>query len=148
MLGEWNFSKRAAVGGDWTFLLKMGRKPGIWGGNQELEGWFYNGGDGKFLKSLYIVGRGVCWPPIFWRPPSPLPPYIPNLSPFFKFSPTPFFKFSPTPPHPPHPCHHQPKSPLFFLLPCFFGWMDGHSTFDVIFNLMIIRIYTCPALLP
>ena len=82
MLGEWNFSKRAAVGGDWTFLLKMGRKPGIWGGNQELEGWFYNGGDGKFLKSLYIVGRGVCWPPIFWRPPSPLPPYIPNLSPF------------------------------------------------------------------
>ena len=31
--------------------------------------WFYNGGNGKFLKSLYIVGREVLTP-LFYDPPS------------------------------------------------------------------------------
>ena len=29
-------------------------------------GWFYNGEDGKFLKSLYIVGRRVVTP-LFYK---------------------------------------------------------------------------------
>ena len=33
--------------------------------------------------------------------------------------------------------------PLFFLLPSFSGWMGDHVTFDVLFYLMIIWIYTC-----
>ena len=39
----------------------MGGGPGMWC-------WFYNGGDGKFLKSLYIVGTGGANSLILWRP--------------------------------------------------------------------------------
>ena len=46
---------------------------------------FYNGGDGKFLKSPYIVGREVLPPPPY---PFPLfyedPTYIAYLHHFFK----------------------------------------------------------------
>ena len=41
-------------------LPEMGRKPG-------MGGWFYNG-DGKFLKSLYIIARGVLTP-LFYEEP-------------------------------------------------------------------------------
>ena len=37
---------------------------------------------------------------------------------------------------PPLPCHLQPLPPLFFLLPCFFGRVGDHATFDVLFYLM------------
>ena len=53
-------------------------------------GWFYNGRDGKFLKSLQIVGRGVLIP-LFYEDPLH---YLPS---FFKFCRTP----SPTSPSPP-----------------------------------------------
>ena len=52
----------------------------------------------------------------------------------------------------PTPCflkfvqHPQPPSSLVFLLPCFFGWMGDHVIFDVLFYLMILRIYPCQAL--
>ena len=57
------------MGRDGKFLLEMERKPGM-------------GADGKFLKSLYIVARGVltplyiAYPPfsIFVHPPPPLEP--------------------------------------------------------------------------
>ena len=49
---------------------------------------------------------------------------------------------------PPLPCHLQPPPPLLLLLLCFFGWMGDHATFDVLFYLMIIWIYTCQALVP
>ena len=45
-------------------------------------GWFYNGRDGKFLKSLQIVGRGVLIP-LFYEDP------LHSLPSFFKFCPTP-----------------------------------------------------------
>ena len=45
-------------------------------------GWFYNGRDGKFLKSLQIVGRGVLIP-LFYEDP------LYSLPSFFKFCPTP-----------------------------------------------------------
>ena len=45
------------VGGlGWEFLLEMGRKPGM----GERGGYIM--GHGKFLNSLYIVGRGVVTP--------------------------------------------------------------------------------------
>ena len=44
-------------------------------------GWFYNGRDGKFLKSLQIVGRGVLIP-LFYEDP------LYSLPSFFKFCPT------------------------------------------------------------
>ena len=48
-----------------------------------MEGsWFYNGRDGKFLKSLQIVGRGVLIP-LFYEDP------LYSLPSFFKFCPTP-----------------------------------------------------------
>ena len=51
--------------------------------------------------------------------------------------PTPsFFKFCPIP-SPQLTCHLQPPPQLFFLLSCFFGWMGDHTTFDVLFYLMI-----------
>ena len=49
--------------------------------------------DGKFLKSLDIVDRGVLTP-LFYEDP----PYPPQLS-----------------------CHLQPPPPLFFVLSCFFS---------------------------
>ena len=59
----------------------------------------------------------------------------------------PFFKFCPTSP-PRLPCHLQPSPPLFFLFSFFFGWIGDHATFDVLFCVMIIWIYTCRALVP
>ena len=57
-----------------NFYLKWG-KPGmvcVWG----TGGWFYNGGNGKFLKSLYIVGRGVLTPSFYEDLPIlPIPPF-------------------------------------------------------------------------
>ena len=54
-----------AVMGDGKFLLDIrGGEPGMGVGR-----WFYNGGDGKFVKSLYIVGRGLLTPPIYGDPP-------------------------------------------------------------------------------
>ena len=77
-----------------------------------MGGWFYNRRDGKFLKSLYIVGRGV-------------------LAPLFYEDPLHFF---------------VPPSLLFFLLSSFFGWMGDRATFDMLFYLAIIWIYTCQTL--
>ena len=62
--------------------------------------------------------------------------------------PHPFFRFCQHTPSPPLPCHLQPPPPLFFLLSCFYGWMGYHATFDVLFYLMIIWIYTYQALVP
>ena len=80
---------------DGKFLLEMG------GGRQEWGGWFYNGGGGKFLKSLKIVDRGMLTP-LFYEDPPMYP-----ISPFSNVA------------HPPQlPCHLQPPPPLFFLLSC------------------------------
>ena len=67
-------------------------------------------------------------------------------TPFPYILPTPFFKFYRTY-IPLLPCHIQPISPLFFLLSCFFGWMGDHATFDVLFYLRIIWIWTCRGLI-
>ena len=55
-----------------------------------------------------------------------------------------------TPPSHTHPTPHLnfPVSsnclpPLFFQLSGFFGWMGDHATFDVLFYLMLMWIYTC-----
>ena len=97
--------------------------------------WFYNGGDGNFLVSLHS-----------WQRRSNLPFY--EDSPILlTHPPVSFFKCCATP-SPPHPYHLQPPSQLFFLLFCSFGWMGDHATFDVLFYLMIILIYTCQALVP
>ena len=90
-------------GGDGKFLLGMGRKPGMGGGG----GLFYNGGNGKFLKSLYTVCRGVLTP-LFYEDAPILP--TPLFSNFVQHHPL-----------PPLPCHPQPPPPMFFLLPCFFA---------------------------
>ena len=46
----------------------------------------------------------------------------------------PFFLILSTSP-PPLSCHLQQPPQMFFLLPCFFGWMGDHATFDVLFCL-------------
>ena len=61
----------AVMGGNQNFLLEMGEGSQKWGGGQ--------GGDGNFLKSLYIVGRGVLIPLFYGDSP-----YIAYLL-FFKF---------------------------------------------------------------
>ena len=105
-------------------------------GSQEWEGLKprigFIMGDMKFLKSIYIVGRG-------W-----LTPYFTKTSSLF---PPPFF-FKFFPPLLPLHCHLQPPSWLFFLLSCFFGWIVDRTTFDVPFYLMIIWIYIYWALVP
>ena len=58
------------------FLLEMGRKMG----EGEGGGEFYNGRDGKLLKSFYMVGRGVLTP--YYMKTYPL--YCLSLL-FFKF---------------------------------------------------------------
>ena len=74
--------------------------------------------EGKFLKSLYNWQRGAN--PLFYEDPLiAYPPFFLILSP------------SPSP----HSCHLQPPPQMFFLLPCFFGWMGDHATFDVLFCL-------------
>ena len=63
--GEMRFFKNGCNGGggDGKFLLEMGDKSQEWG-------------DGKFLKSLYIVGRGVLTP-LFYEDLHilPIPPF-------------------------------------------------------------------------
>ena len=93
-------------------------------------------GDGKFLKALHIVGKGVLIPLLYEDPT-----YIAYPRLFFKFCP-------PSPLPPPLPCHLQSLPLLFFLLSCFFGWMSDYATFDVLFSLIIIWMYTCWALVP
>ena len=101
-----------------------------WGGLKPRIGFIM--GDMKFLKSIYIVGRGWLTP-YFTKTSSLFPPPI-------------FFKFFP--PLLPLHCHLQPPSWLFFLLSCFFGWIVDRTTFDVPFYLMIIWIYIYWALVP
>ena len=84
----------------------------------------------KFLKSLYIVGRGVLTPLVYEDPLYCLP--------------TPFSNFAQAPPT---FWSSLAPLPLFFLLSCFFGWVGDH-TFDELSYLMMIWIYTCWALVP
>ena len=61
--------------------------------------------------------------------------------------PLPFFQVLSNPFH--LSCRFQPSTLLLFLLPCFlscFGWMGDRSTFDLLFYLMILWIYTFRAL--
>ena len=92
-----------------NFYEKLG---GEGGGESQEQGagvWFYNGGHGNFLKSLYIAGRAMLTP-YFMKTP-----FIACPSLFLKFCPNSL-------PHPlPLPCHLQPPLPLFFLLFCFIG---------------------------
>ena len=56
-----------------------------------------------------------------------------------------FFEFYPTP----LPCCFLSPPQLLFLLSCFFDQKgDRGATFDALFYLMILRIYTCPVLVP
>ena len=86
---RWEFSKMTNVR-DQKFLLEMG------GGSQE---W----GDRDFLKSLYIVGRGVLTS-LFYEDPL----YIAYPL---------CFSFFPTQPLPPLPCHLQPHPQYSFCWP-------------------------------
>ena len=74
-------------------------------------------------------------PPILWRPPPPQLLY---------YLPLPFPNFV----QPPLLWCLQFPPPLLILLSCFFGWMGDHTTFDVLFYLMISWMYTCRALGP
>ena len=123
--GGWNFSKMAIIGGGGGFT-RNGGKP--WMGGS----WFYNGRDGKFLKSLYIVGRGVLTP-LFYEDLPILP-----IAPFWNVV------------HPPPQllCHLQPPPPLFSLLSCFFSWMGDHATFDVLFNNIDLHMSSLGSLVP
>ena len=73
--GEMRFFKNGCNGGggDGKFLLEMGDKSQEWG-------------DGKFLKSLYIVGRGVLTP-LFYEDLHilPIPPFSKVVQPSPKF---------------------------------------------------------------
>ena len=112
----------------------------------EARNWrgfnFIMEGDGKFLKSLYIVDRGVQAQFIYEDPLYCIRPPL-----FFKFCPC-----TPPSPHSPHlapiPYHLQTSPLLLFILSCFFGRMGDHTTFDVLLYLMILQIYTCQALVP
>ena len=66
----------AVIEGDGELLLEMG-------GSQEWGrgGWFYNGGDGKCLKSSYIVGERML-SPLFY---ADLPISPTTTSPFSNF---------------------------------------------------------------
>ena len=69
-----DFSKMALMGG-WKIFTRNGGKP-------EKRGWFFNGGDWKFLVSLHRWQTGST--PLFYEDPPIL------LTPsFFKFCPTP-----------------------------------------------------------
>ena len=64
--GRWKFSKIPVMGG-WKFFTRTGgSQEWRWGGGG--GGWWFYNGDGKFLKSLYIVGRGVLTP-LFYEDP-------------------------------------------------------------------------------
>ena len=94
-----------AVTVDGKLLLEIG---GIqeW---SEFVLWWVNG---KFLKPLYIVGKGV------------LTPYFLKFPLYCLLLPFPYFCLPP--PLPPLPCHLQPSSPLLFLLFCLF-WVNEWS---------------------
>ena len=124
------------------FLNRLGRKWGyMWSfvtGNSKSHIYFYNINwwDPQMPKQpsreQHSWQRGPN--PLFYEKPS----YIAYPPPFF-------FIFCPPPPS--HlPCHLQPPPPLLFLLSCFFDWMSDCTTFDVLFYLMILWIYTCWAL--
>ena len=111
-----------AVMGGWKIFTRNAGKPGMEGG------WFYNREMGK---ALYIVGRGVPTLLFYEDPPTlPTPPHFSN------------FVTHPSPP--PLPCHLQPPPTLIFLLPCFFGWIGDHATFDVLFYLKYGSIHVKP----
>ena len=78
---------------------------------QNFKNGFIMAGDGKFLKSLYNWQRN----------------FMKTL-----LLPTPLFSNFVHIPSPPLSCHLQPPPQMFFLLPCFFGWMGDHATFDVL----------------
>ena len=82
-----------------------------------------------FKVSLHSSQKGANLL-ILWRPPPPILPTSPSL-----------FQILSTLPLPPLSCHLQPPSPLLFLLSCFFGWVGDHTTFKVLFYLMIKWIY-------
>ena len=63
------------------------------------------------LCTLYLAGRGVLTPYSMKKPP---------ILPIFPFQ---FFS-NPLA----FPCRLQPLTQMFFLFPCFFGWMDDHTT--------------------
>ena len=106
---SWDFSKVAAKGG-WKIFTR----------NREVVVLC---GDGKFLRSLYIVGRGVLTP-LFYEDP----PYIANPPPFSNFV--------------------QPPPPMFFLFSCLFDWMGDHATFGVLFYLMDLHMSSLGTLVP
>ena len=119
--GQWNFSKMVVMG-------KIG--------SQEWQALYW---DGKVLKSLYIVSRGVLTL-LFYEY------HIYCLSPLFQILST---SSSPTSPLPHFPItHNLPPPSLFFLFSCFFGWMGDHTIFDVLLSLIKIWIYTCQAFVP
>ena len=89
------------------------------------------GGGAHCEISLLSRQRGSK--PLFYEDP----PYIAYLPPPFSN----FVHHSFIHPHLPLSCHSNPYSQLFFLSSCFFGWMGDH-TFNVLFYLMIIWIYT------
>ena len=81
------------------------------------------------VYNILIVGR-VFLTPIFYEDP----PYI--AYPRFQI-------LSNTLPRPP-----SSTPTVFFLFSCSFDWMGDRATFDVLFYLMIIRIYKCRPLVP
>ena len=89
------------------------------------------GGGAHCEISLLSRQRGSK--PLFYEDP----PYIAYLPPPFSN----FVHHSFIHPHLPLSCQSNPYSQLFFLSSCFFGWMGDH-TFNVLFYLMIIWIYT------
>ena len=82
------------------------------------------------LLIRYIVGRGFLTPHSVIR----ISPFISHPTPH----PQPLFKI--------FPHFLQLPPPLLFLLPCFFDWMGDCTTFDVLFYLLILWIYTYGAL--
>ena len=99
---EWvmRFFKNGCNGWEWKFLLEIGGR---------RVGWFYNGRDGKFLKSLCIVSRGLQTPIFYEDPLYCLPP------PFFQIIPPPPTSLSLPTPNP---------SVLYVVL---FLWLNGLS---------------------
>ena len=112
---EMRFFGNGCNGGDGRELFTRNRGTGMGGGG----GWFLMGG-GEFLKSL----------PYFMKPPFPI--YC--LLPFFQIL---------SPPPPPFPVISNPNSHCSFCCPVFFGWMGDHTTFNVLFYVMMIWTYTC-----
>ena len=102
----------------------------------------------KILPWLFwlcsIVGRGILIPPILWIPPLYfLPPssyFVLNFQICFSRC----FFFS--------RIIHLKRSYICWLdairLVSFFGWIIDHTTFDVLFYILIWWIYTCQALAP